>query len=143
MVIRDSNKEVIKLSLTPVHIKKSLEGIEKSQSEFFAQHKETIKKLITELHVWFDLFSLSPFAELYGYTENNKMRHREQRHHYVGILAAHWVFTKKYGEVFGEIIINESREHVRDDFPMLDDIDKIPLMDDWLSSEFRKKAIGS
>ncbi|MBN1325470.1 hypothetical protein JW977_00610 [Candidatus Falkowbacteria bacterium] len=135
-------KEVIELSLTPEHIKKSLEEIEKNQPEFFAQNKETIKKLITELHIWFDLFSLSPFAELYGYTEDNDLRHREQRHHFKGIEAAEWVFTKKYGKIYAPIILSESCQHIKDDFPHLDDIDKIPLMEDWLNSDFRKKAIG-
>ncbi len=130
------------MSLAPQHIAKSLDNIRKNHSELYRLRKKDIEKLIAELHKWFDLFSEKPLAEFYGYVDRRAMRHREQRHHWDGIIAATYVFTKKYGEEFRVIIAEESEQHIRDDFFMLDDFDKIPQMDDYLTPGFWNKIFG-
>ena len=70
------------------------------------------------------------------------MKHREQRHHYTGIFAAEWVFARKYGEEFLPVIRHETGEHFQDDFFMLDDINKIPDMDDYSNPRFLRRIRG-
>ncbi len=130
------------MSLAPEHIKKSTENIKKNHSELYNSRKDAIDKLIPELHRWFDLFSEKKLAELYGYVDRMAMRHREQRHHWDGIIAATYVFTRKYGEEFRVIIAEESQQHVRDDFFMLDDFDKIPQMGDYFTPGFWNRVLG-
>lgn len=131
------------MSLAPEHIKKSFDNIKKNHPELYNSRKDVLEKLIPELHRWFDLFSEKPLAELYGYTGFYRvMKHREQRHHWDGIIAATYVFVRKYGEEFRVIIAEESQSHVRDDFFMLDDFDKIPQMDDYSALGFWKKVRG-
>jgi len=131
------------MSITPVHIEKSLKNASKNYPEIYASNKKIIDSLITDIHSWFDAFSVSPFAELYGYVGvYRSIMHREQRHHHIGVRAAEWLFQKNYGELFLPVIKIEIWQHFQDDFFMLDDINKIPQMDDYLDKRFIRKIRG-
>jgi len=100
---------------TEKHIKKSLDRISKVYPLVYNNNKETIDKLLVELHEWFDFFLIPPCSKIFGYAGRNCIKHREQRHHIEGIKVASYVFERKYGKEFREIILEESREHVIDD----------------------------
>ena len=130
------------MSLTPDHIAKSLKNAERNYPGLFYSRKEELEALIIDIHEWFDLFSMHPFAELYGYTGLNAMMHREQRHHNTGLWAAKYVHLGKYGEEFRQVIECEIATHFNDDFFMLDDINKIPDIDDYSNPRFMRKTKG-
>ncbi len=131
------------MSLTPVHIEKSLEAAGKNYPELYYDRREDVENIIVDVHSWFDAFSVSPFMELFGYTGlYNSVMHKEQRHHNKGVIAAEWVFSRKYGDLFLPVIKKEIWQHFQDDFYMLDDINKIPQMDDYLNKRFIRRIRG-
>lgn len=95
---------------TSVHISDSLEHIACSYP-FFEAEKETITRLITELHEWLDEYHNTK-TEDYDYTGINVMKHREKRHHLEGIIEAKELFSAKYGEKYAKIIQTEAGRHV-------------------------------
>lgn len=124
------------MSETIKHIRKSQENISKKYSKLYIKNKETIDKLVTELHEWFDEYSRSPLAEEHGYTGINCMKHRMERHHIEGINMADYLFTKKYGKEFRGIILEESKTHV------IDDMGEIYEMGDYYKIGFWREVRG-
>jgi len=117
------------------HIKKSLKEIEKTQPDFFAENKDIIIMLISELYAWFDEF-FGKRGDNYDYTGINCMKHREQRHHIEGIQQARKLFCKKYGNQYEDIVISQGEQHVRDD------MGDILFADDYKAIGFWKKIRG-
>ncbi|MBU0929551.1 MAG: hypothetical protein KJ623_00575, partial [Nanoarchaeota archaeon] len=107
------------------HIRKGKKNIQEKYPKLYEENKETIDKLIIELHEWFDQYSKPPLAQKYGYIDRTKIRHRRELHHIEGIRWAEDLFTKKYGEDFRNIILEESKIHV------IDDMGKILEMGDY------------
>ena len=124
------------MSETIKHIRKSQENISKKYPDFYNENKETIDKLVTELHKWFDEFSRNPLAEKHGYVDINCMKHRRERHHIEGIRWAEEIFTKRYGEEFRGIILEEGKIHV------IDDMKQIYEMGDYYKIGFWKEVRG-
>jgi hypothetical protein len=105
------------------HFDSSFYRISQKYPQLLIKNREVICKLLVELHEWFDYFSGKE-----GYnTVYTVFYHREQRHHMEGIIEAIAIFTAQYGEKFRQIITEESRAHVRDDFgeiPSQDECDR-------------------
>ncbi len=94
------------------HFDNSLYRIKQKYPQFLIDNREVICKLLFELHQWFDYYSNKE-----GYdTVFTVFYHREKRHHDEGIIEAISIFTAQYGEKFRQIIEEEARAHVYDDF---------------------------
>ena len=118
----------------PEHFDGSFYRIRLNNPQFLIDHREVICKLLAELHIWFDEFAKTK-GEGFDYTGRRKIRHRQERHHWEGILEAIAKFTAKFGEEYRDIIEQEAKQHV------IDDMGRILYADDYLEPGFWSKYL--
>lgn len=98
--------------LTPDHVKKAFENIERKAPQFLINNWVVLYSLFWELHSWMDQFAnIAPYDNVY-----TLYYHREQRHHWEGIDEAILIFTSRYGIQLMPLIRQELEMHIFDDF---------------------------
>lgn len=103
-----------------VHYQESLDRAKKNYPELYQEKEKVIRWLLLRLHVWLDWYAgrvgedgegAYDFSGVY-----NKIRHRAKRHHMEGISEGTRKFTSRYGREFEQLIWDEIKRHVGDDF---------------------------
>lgn len=115
--------------LTKDHSFRSLEFISRNSPDFFLSNHCAIVRLMCGLHSWLDYF-----AGKDGYRDYSFMYHKERRHHSEGINEAVRKFSDEFGEDFKDLIREEARRHISDDF-----CGHIPSKDECDHSYIRRK----
>jgi len=124
---------------TTEHALKSIENLQKTHPEIYEENKETLEKMLFEMHNWLDFFS-GKKSEEYDYSGINCIKHREQRHHLEGIQEATKLFTEKYGARFKEIISEEAENHIWEDLGQY--LGRIPFASEYKQIGFWKELRG-
>ena len=118
------------------HFVRSLENVERKYPELYLQEKETIEKLILEVHEWLDYYCGKTGEDeegKYDFTGRSIIRHRRKRHHLEGINKAVEIFSCLYGGKFTDVIRQEARQHV------IDDMGEVLFAEDYHQIGFWKK----
>jgi hypothetical protein len=125
---------------TRVHQINSYKRLKAKDSDFYYTHLRAIALLIRDIHKWFDEFAGKRGVNKEGrkcdYTSepdspiHTQMKHREQRHHYDGLIDCIIKFTDKYGQEFKPIIESEAQTHI------LEDMGYIPNKEEYAEKNF-------
>lgn len=135
---------------TRVHQMNSYKRLKAKDSDFYYKHLRVIAPLVRDIHKWFDEFAGTTGKDRegrrYDYTSDSEgpiytqMKHREQRHHYDGLIGCIIKFTDKYGPEFKQIIENEAKEHILEDMGYIPNEDDYKDRNFWISWYYRRMA---
>ncbi|MCX6796223.1 MAG: hypothetical protein NTW06_01870 [Candidatus Falkowbacteria bacterium] len=106
------------MSQTIDHYNSSVENVKKNYPELYQQEKETIEKLLMDLHEWLDYFYNRKGEDEegpYDFTGRFVIRHRAKRHHWQGIDKAVVFLRLLCSSKYASIIREEARRHIIDD----------------------------
>ena len=113
------------------HTTKSFERLYRDNPQFFLDNWLVLRVMILELHSWLDAFNCTKTSQG-DFTGIHCMEHRQVRHHPQGVNEAVVRFTAEYGQEFGQIIEQEAKAHIYEDFGFM------PSQDDYCKRFWRE-----
>ena len=135
---------------TQIHQINSYKRLKEKDSEFYYKNLRVIAPLIRDIHKWFDEFAgkkgIDKEDRKYDYTSEpdkpvyTQMKHREQRHHYDGLIGCIMKFTAKYGKEFEPLIESEAKQHILDDMGYIPNQDDYKERNFWINWYFKRMA---
>ena len=107
------------------HTKRSLKRLrENDKTELYNTVPRLVEQIVSEIHSTLDS-SFIPSDD-----SDEMLKHREKLHHREGIEEVTEKLTKKYGEIYRSIILQEATAHVKED------MHSIPKKSDYQYSDF-------
>ncbi len=125
------------------HLRAAFKQLKQAEPRFYYQNLRDIVKIVSEINHWFDDFAGKKGADkqsrVYDYTidptdpNEGSLRHREQRHHYEGLVECCSILSLKYDSKFRDIIKESAKQHIIEDMGYIPDKEEYQERNFWIN----------
>jgi len=126
------------------HLRLTFEELKKQDYTYYHANVRTIVPLVAEITKWFDEFAnrqgVDSKGKAYDYSPSEsaqeffrRIAHREQRHHYSGLVECESIFTPRYSKEFQNLISRIAKQHVLADMGYIPNEEEYKERNFWIN----------